>query len=495
MPPSQDSLLLVRLLKRVMQLSGAGAGVMLVVAWLDGSLDGVVAQVLLTFVALFFGSLLMQVQLRGRRRRRISKLLSLGIAVIAVSQAAFLTLVWTDWTARTLVWRIWWVSMVPSVFVTHLLLIRSARVPRGGGTIQHVAAVCIVWAGLMILWLGLRGDMLAGISPVYLWIGSVPAAGTVVCSLVLAIRRFARAGPPRPGAKRGLVAGVLMSYLVVAVGAFYVGRAARSDEPDTLAGSAVSDIGKKFDRDWYAAQSRFAEYLGDTRIIGREPFITVEQIDAARGRLRPGDIILERRNWYLSNPFLPGFWPHAALYLGSIDELDALGVLAHPAMQKHLAELRRPGADGRRPTIIEAVSEGVVLMSAAHSLRADYVAVLRPRLGRGQIALAIVRAFEHKGKAYDFNFDFDDREKLVCTQLVYEAYAGMIDLKTVRVMGRNTLPALEIARKYAAERGRGDRQLDFVLFLDGVPARGVAREAGEADFIKSIARPRALVEN
>ena len=59
---------LVRFLKLVMGISLAGMGVMLLAALLTWRLRGGLAQVLLTFVGLFFGSLLMQVQLRARRR-------------------------------------------------------------------------------------------------------------------------------------------------------------------------------------------------------------------------------------------------------------------------------------------------------------------------------------------------------------------------------------------------------------------------------------------
>ena len=494
MSPVNQTVRLIGALKAVMVISLAGSGVMLVIAWCITSLDGVTARILLTFVALLFGSLLMQVQLRQGHRRgnRLSRLLCLGVAVIAVSQISFLTLVWTHWTARRFVWQIWWISMVPSVFVTHLLLIRSVR-PRG--VVQHVATVCIVWAGLMILLLGLREDMFGAVSPVYLWVGSIPAAGTVICSLVLTMRRVLLVPRPRRGRKRNIAAGVLMSLLVVAVAAFYIGRATSSGDPDALVKSARSDVREQIGRDRYAMQSRLAEYLGDTRILKREPYITVKQIEEIQGRLRPGDILLERRNWYASNWVLPGFWPHAALYVGSVGDIEKLGVLNHPAIRKHLAELCLIVADGRQRVIIEAVSEGVVLMAATHSLHADYVAVLRPRLSRDQVALAIVRAFERKGKDYDFDFDFDDREKLVCTQLVYEAYSGMLDFKLVRIAGRNTLPALEVARKYANEYRGADRQLDFVLFLDAVPAKHAAREATEADFIDTISRPSVLAED
>ena len=82
----------------------------------------------------------------------------------------------------------------------------------------------------------------------------------------------------------------------------------------------------------------------------------------------------------------------------------------------------------------------------------------------------------------------------MCTELVYRSYEGLLDFKLVRLMGRDTLPALEICKKFAAERGRDDRQFDFVLFLDAVPGEGRARRATVDDFCTSADRPRGFNE-
>lgn len=254
----------------------------------------------------------------------------------------------------------------------------------------------------------------------------------------------------------------------------------------------------------YAARTFLSTWIGDTRLADWHSLITFEQIEVMRKQLQPGDILLERRNWFMSNAFLPGFWPHAALYVGAPEELAQTGLVRRdasgkwtsddPAVRAHLADYQKNAHDGQPRTVIESVSEGVILNSLAESMHADYVAVLRPRLTPRQKGQAIARAFTHVGKPYDFEFDFFSSDKLVCTELVYRSYEGLLKFDLVRIMGRDTLPAVEIARKYQNEKGRPDQQLDFVLFLDGVPSQRRAAVADEPRFLSSISRPRGFNE-
>ena len=238
----------------------------------------------------------------------------------------------------------------------------------------------------------------------------------------------------------------------------------------------------------YAAQRFTAARIGDIT-VHTESHITVELIEKKiQPKLKPGDILVEHRNWKASNAFLPGFWPHGALYVGTESDLKTLGIWDHNEVQLRLRKgmtvdydeiplLKRKyddvAGDGHHHTVIEAVGEGVIFNTIEHSLNADYIAVLRPRgLTKEQIAQVITRAFSHQGKPYDFEFDFFSADKLVCTELIYRAYAGLLNFadpktgKLPKVMGRHTLPADEIVRKFKREFGREDAELDLVVFVD-----------------------------
>ncbi|HEY0946006.1 MAG TPA: 1-acyl-sn-glycerol-3-phosphate acyltransferase [Opitutaceae bacterium] len=255
--------------------------------------------------------------------------------------------------------------------------------------------------------------------------------------------------------------------------------------------TAVVDVANFARGGYYHASSAISTLVGDTKI--REPrhgraLITAERLAELRPRLQPGDILIERRNWYLSNAFLPGYWPHSALYVGTAEDLRALGLDRDPRAARHLARFAQPDAAGHAPAVIEAVSEGVVFTSVEHSVgEADSVAVLRPRISTEQRRELIARAFEHAGKPYDFDFDFFSSDKLVCTEVVYRACNGTIDFPLVEILGRKTLPALEIVRHWTTTTGAA--QLEFVAFLDGDEASGECRVRDERALAESVGRP------
>jgi hypothetical protein len=256
-----------------------------------------------------------------------------------------------------------------------------------------------------------------------------------------------------------------------------------------LFGGNTFDIGKDTAHTvWFPVQAKAATVMGDTRVHRKDiALISEELATEASQRSQPGDILVERRNWYVSNVGLPGFWPHAALYLGSTDELAAYFAdaevqeafkqpFAQYLEQKHaraFAEYRALDHEQHTNRILEAMSEGVVFTSVEHSIAtADYVAAVRPMRSKLDKARAIDRAFSYAGRPYDFDFDFFTDASLVCSELVYKAYEPRSDCTGVafpleRVVGRMTLGPNTMVRQFDEEYGTDKQQLAFVWFLDG----------------------------
>jgi hypothetical protein len=279
-----------------------------------------------------------------------------------------------------------------------------------------------------------------------------------------------------------------------------------------LFGGNTLDIGKDTAHTvWFPVQAEAAEVMGDTRVRRRDgALISVEQALEAVKRSEPGDILVERRNWYLSNVGLPGFWPHAALYLGSADELahyfhdpEVEGAYGRPFTEvlatrfpKAWADYTAPDAEGHTPRVLEAMSEGVVFTSAEHSIgTADYVADMRPMNGKLDKARAIERAFSYAGRPYDFDFDFFTDTTLVCSELVYKAYEPRAETKGValpleRVVGRMTLGPNTMVRIFDEELGTAQQQLAFAWFLDGHERARSASFSDVEAFRRSHTRPK-----
>ena len=286
-------------------------------------------------------------------------------------------------------------------------------------------------------------------------------------------------------------------------------------ERANLTASSDFDLIKEtVDDIWFKSQKKVATIMGNTRIrrVGKY-LITPAQQELMDTALEPGDIMISRKNWYLSNVGLPGFWPHAILYIGAPDKFntyfddDAVKEWVKQVsgedinLSQHL-EAKYPdkwaqynlGNDGELYRVIEGVSPGIILNTFDGAF-GDYMAAVRPRLDKLAKAKAIATAFSHLGKPYDYNFDFATDHALVCTELVWRSYRPAngkdgLDISLVKLAGRNTLPANEIAKLYAKEYGSDECQLEFVYFLDAIEAQARAIVSTEEEFRESCKRTK-----
>jgi uncharacterized protein YycO len=111
------------------------------------------------------------------------------------------------------------------------------------------------------------------------------------------------------------------------------------------------------------------------QLIGNpEPKIQSRFVQRVVDQIQDGDLLLSRENWRLTNPFVPGYWGHAATYY--------------------------------QGNVIEAVGTGVRSVNIYQWLyQKDSVALLRASLLTEEVRAQIgILAKSQVGKKYDFIF-------------------------------------------------------------------------------------------
>lgn len=132
---------------------------------------------------------------------------------------------------------------------------------------------------------------------------------------------------------------------------------------------------------------------------------------------QPGDVFVTRHDDAMSNLFLPGYWPHAALYIGTRRQRAELGLHLSIDQESTLKD---------SICILEAKKDGVLFRSLADTLRVDAFTLLRPCIAnRTTLQRVLENAIQHAGKGYDFEFNFKRSDKLVCTELVYRSFSDI----------------------------------------------------------------------
>lgn len=194
--------------------------------------------------------------------------------------------------------------------------------------------------------------------------------------------------------------------------------------------------------------------------------------------LRPGDVLITRQERAFSNLFLPGYWPHAALYVGNTNDRERMGITIDP---------ERRGRWSDPNCVLEALKDGVRFRPLEETLAVDAVAVLRPQLDERAIARAIERAARHEGKLYNFDFDFFHADRLVCTEVVYRAFdgEGPLDIPLTQRAGRPTLAAEDLLD--LALTGSGFEPV-AIYGAKSCPWRQVVHDASVAELLASSYR-------
>ncbi len=183
-----------------------------------------------------------------------------------------------------------------------------------------------------------------------------------------------------------------------------------------------------------------------------------------REMLKPGDVLLEKTPFRLTDKFIPGHWGHVAVWTGTITDLKEAKLWDLVQDTREWLSLRKdqkayimeslkdnPEDPIKDRAILEALRPGVQLNDLYHFLNVDDVAILRPKLEgktdlerRSEMAEIIANGFTHVLKDYDFNFDVRDTNKIVCSELAWHTYTNC-HFKTQVIASRASINPDDVA--------------------------------------------------
>jgi hypothetical protein len=208
----------------------------------------------------------------------------------------------------------------------------------------------------------------------------------------------------------------------------------------------------------YYGSKLFGNVMGSFQKRRGKLFENAKFMLKVRARLEPLDILLEKTPFRLTDNFIPGYWGHAAIYIGEQKDLQRLGIWNHDLVQKYKEEI----LSGR--TIVEALRSNVQINSIDHFTDIDDFAIIRLKkeLTDKEKAEHILRALSHIGKRYDFSFDVETGETIVCSELHYRTYID-IDFNTSTILGRPTISVDQVAEQALVDMPFSP----ILLYIDG----------------------------
>lgn len=184
----------------------------------------------------------------------------------------------------------------------------------------------------------------------------------------------------------------------------------------------------------YGLSMGFGNLVG--LISSREGLLTKlsekEREDLA-AEMQPLDILMEKTPFRLTDKLIPGHYGHVAIWLGNEQQLRDLEV-----WEKIPSAIQEKIKNGAR--IVEALRPGVQINTLKHFLNIDDLLVIRDKRSTSKEykQKLILTAVAQIGKDYDFNFDVNTHERIVCSEIAYVVFSD-IKWPIERSVGRYTI--------------------------------------------------------
>lgn len=228
----------------------------------------------------------------------------------------------------------------------------------------------------------------------------------------------------------------------------------------------------------------------------KKKFITDEDLEEIKSKLEPGDLLLKRNDWQATNLGISGFWTHTGLYIGSLEELDKyfsdIEALNGKRFSDKLKEIEDKIYTAMQKnsdlSVIEAIEEGVVVKPISNIAKVDYFSAVRPRVTKETKMNAILKAYSFIGHPYDYFLDLESNDAFICTEVIYKSFENSISFEVEKKLGKKIVIPNSVVKKFAHERQKENRELDFVLFYDLDIRTKKAYKSTETEFAMSYKR-------
>ncbi len=203
-PDQPDHIISIRRgLRWVIAVSLVAVVALLIAAVAMKPSDAMRTNTLLTFVGLAVAALLADIHVGAVRRS--PRWVMAGVTAIVASQLCYFLWVWTGLATESLLYRLWWLLMVPAVSSAHLLALRAVPACVGMGQrdlIERGTPKCVMALGLTLMGFALYRDVPPQLGRVHLWLTGLLSVAVLVGSFVT-WRRWARSKAQPAALSRG----------------------------------------------------------------------------------------------------------------------------------------------------------------------------------------------------------------------------------------------------------------------------------------------------